>query len=176
MRTTSTCVDSGAVCVALTDCLSTVAVQALPSTATATMHTLRIGFLPRRPKHPSGGRRPRGTGRHLVPSVPEVKKKPRSRGVSVVDAARSLRTGVSHLHPHPPSLLLTVAGSIAPASVTTRDGRRKRVDDHAHGNVTGRQPARHRDTFTSGSALGDDDAGEPAETARGEERSVDDLR
>src|SRR5439155_19840974 len=46
MRTTSTCVDSGAVWVALTDCLSTVAVQALASTATDRTYTLRMGLLP----------------------------------------------------------------------------------------------------------------------------------
>ncbi len=46
MRTTSTWVDSGAFWVALTDCLSTVAVQALPSTATAKSNTLRMNLLP----------------------------------------------------------------------------------------------------------------------------------
>src|SRR5436309_13292528 len=46
MRTTSTWVDSGAFWVALTDCLSTVAVQALPSTATARTYTLRMDPLP----------------------------------------------------------------------------------------------------------------------------------
>src|SRR6266699_1085402 len=82
MRTTSTWVDSGAFWVALTDCLSTVAVQALPSTATATSNTLRMSLLPLC-----------DTGGVLIPSSTKVKENLRGD--------RHLHVAHRHVEVHP---------------------------------------------------------------------------
>src|SRR6266704_3052966 len=76
MRTTSTWVDSGAFWVALTDCLSTVAVQALPSTATATSNPLRMSLLPLC-----------DTGGVLIPSSTKVKENLRGGPETIRPAA-----------------------------------------------------------------------------------------
>src|SRR5438876_7882193 len=89
MRTTSTCVDAGAVWVALTDCLSTVAVQALASTATARTYTVRMSLLPVRAKRRSevaqaacstkpcrrkGGLRTSSSGRRGLGTEPRLRR------------------------------------------------------------------------------------------------------